>query len=503
MIRERFMNFLFRSIAKTAEQKLCSALTRGGFIIEWKEKQTNTLLYKGEIGMKELTYEKHQARYIGQDMMEYCAAAKFEDLPAEVVTRAKHIVMDDIACTLAGAKTRHMFENGLEYLAERTPGVIAPLGCTVKTRASMAAFLNAFHAQTHDFNDGLNNSGMLGGAYHPSRTVVSVALAVGEELHSSGKDILLAVVLGVEAAARMRNPSQKNFVADTYSAAVTAAKLMGADAKQMRAACALAAYTGPETVGKKLEYTAKDAGHKAAGPTCNPLAYAYIARSGIEAAEMAMLGFEGPVIDDNNAIASRYYTCGLGKDFQCMDMYFKPWPCCRKTHGAIDAALSLRNEHGIKAEDIKKIDIYQQTTGMYVNTPIAADMDINFGGQFSLQYTVTCVFLDGNVELKHYRWPDRKAPQRYVDFAKKITVHPDNGLDGYNAISPNHGIVEVELNDGRVFSMYCKYPLGSEPNALTEAQRIEKLRLCAEDLTEAQKDELINRILTLDQLEAM
>ena len=453
--------------------------------------------------MRELTYEKHQPKYIGQDMMEFCANVKFEDLPEEVVTRAKHIVMDAVACMMAGHHTRVAFENGLEYMAERVPGAVSPVGCTVKARASMAAFLNAFHAQTHDYNDGLNNSGMLGGAYHPGRTVVSVALAVGEELHSSGKDILLAVVLGVEAAARMRNPSHKNFVADTYSAAMTAAKLMGANSKQMRAACTLAAYTGPETVGKKLPYVAKVNGPKAAGPTCNPLAYAYIARSGVEAAEMAMLGFEGPELDDNNAIASRYYTCGLGKDYQCMDMYFKPWPCCRKTHGAIDAAIALRNEHGIKAEDIKKIDIYQQTTGMYVNTPIAADMDINFGGQFSLQYTVTCVFLDGTVDLRHYRWADRKAPQRYVDFSKKITVHPDNGLDGYNAISPNHGIVEVELNDGRVFSMYCKYPLGSEPNGMTEAQRIEKLRYCAEDLTEAQKDELVNWILTLDQLEAV
>ena len=140
---------------------------------------------------------------------------------------------------------------------------------------------------------------------------------------------------------------------------------------------------------------------------------------------------------------------------------------------------------------------------MYVNTPFNEDTDICYGGQFSLQYTVTCVFLDGNVELKHYRWPDRKAPKEYVDFSKKITVIADNGLDGHNAISPNHGIVEVELNDGQILSMYSKYPLGSEPNGMTEEQRIAKLRAFAEELTEAQKDELVNWILTLDQLAAM
>ena len=95
-----------------------------------------------------------------------------------------------------------------------------------------------------------------------------------------------------------------------------------------------------------------------------------------------------------------------------------------------------------------------------------------------------------NVELKHYRWADRKAPQKYVDFSKKITVYADNGLDGHNAISPNHGIVEAELKDGQVLSMYCKYPLGSEPNGMTQEQRIAKLRTCAEELTEAQEKRL-------------
>ena len=451
--------------------------------------------------MNKLTYEKHQPKYIGQDMMEFLANAKFEDLPAEVVTRAKHVVMDAVAVTLAGRKTRVMFGTTWDHMAPA--GDVTPVGCNFKTTAAMAAFLNALHAQTHDYNDGLNNSGMLGGAYHPGRTVVSTALAVGEKVHASGKDILLAVVLGIEAAARMRNPDHSSTVADSYSSAVVAAKLMGANAEQMRSACAMAAFLTPSEKTKSMGYlrAAKDA--KVAGPTANVMKYAYLNRNGVEAAEFAMMGYEGNHLADNNAIASRYYTCGLGKEYQCMDMYFKPWPCCRKTHGAIAATLALRDEHGVKAEDIEAIRVFQQTTGMYVNTPIKANVDVNFGGQFSLQYTVACAFLDGTVDLRHYRWADRKAPQQYVDLAAKVTVIADNGLDGHNAISPNHGIVEVDLKDGRTLSMYCQYPLGSEPNGMTEEQRIAKLRYCAEDMTEAEKDELVKWILTLDELEAL
>ena len=449
--------------------------------------------------MRELLKEKHSPRYLGQDLVEFLVKAKFEDLPEEVVLRAKHIVADAVACMLAGRKTRIQYGTQWDVFAKQAVGEVTPIGCDFKTSAAMGAYLNALHAQTHDFNDGLNNSGMLGGAYHPGRTVVAVALAVGQQVKATGKDVLLSVVLGIEVAARMRNPAHNSTVADAYSAAAVAAKLMGADEKQMRAAIALGGNIVPARHGKATGYIAPAGGGKTPGPTCNPLHYAYLNRNGVEAAEFAMMGFDGPQFDDNCAIASRYYTTGLGKEYQCMDMYFKPWPTCRKTHGAIDAALALRNEHGIKAEDVEAIRIYQQTTGMYVNTPISEDMDICFGGQFSLQYTVSCVFLDGNVELKHYRWADRKAPKKYVDFAKKITVIGDNGLDGHNAISPNHAIVEVDTVDGRTLTMYCRYPLGSEPNAMTHEQRIAKLRACAEDMTEAQKDELVSWVMDMDK----
>lgn len=451
--------------------------------------------------MYQLTREKHQAKYIGQDMMEYVATAKFEDLPAEVVTRAKHIVMDAIAVMLAGRKTRVMFDITWDHMAPA--GDVTPVGCDFKTTAAMAAFLNATHAQTHDYNDGLNNSGMLGGAYHPGRTVVSTALAVGQKVHASGKDILLAVVLGIEAAARMRNPAHNSTVADIYSSAVVAAKLMGADAEQIRSACTLAAHLSVGEKATGMGYPKPATHAKPAVHTANVIKYSYLNRTGVEAAEFAMLGYEGPGLNDNNAISTRYYSCGLGKEFQCMDMYFKPWPCCRKTHGAIDAALTLRNEHGVKAENIEAIRVFQQTTGMYVDAPFDENSDVNYGGQFSLQYTVACAFLDGDVDLHHFRWADRKAPKEYVELGRKVKVISDNGLDGYNAISPNHGIVEVDLKNGETLSLYCRYPLGSEPNGMSEEQRIAKLRTCAEDMSEAEKDALVKWILTLDEVAAL
>jgi 2-methylcitrate dehydratase PrpD len=91
---------------------------------------------------------------------------------------------------LAGYQTRKQYDISLEYMA-KVKGEVRPVGMDLTTDAASAAFLNAIHAQTHDANDGLNNSGMLGGAYHPGRTVVSVALAaVVKELEDPYKGVL-------------------------------------------------------------------------------------------------------------------------------------------------------------------------------------------------------------------------------------------------------------------------------------------------------------------------
>jgi hypothetical protein len=173
---------------------------------------------------------------------------------------------------------------------------------------------------------------------------------------------------------------------------------MGLTADQLLSACTLAAYSGDIGFFAKPGYGACAADAKNAGHTLNVMQYAYLARAGVEAATLAKMDFKGGTLVDNNAIASRYATCGLGKEYNVMDMYFKPWPTCRKTHGAIAATLELREKYGVKPEDVASIKIFQQTTGMYVNTPINTTMD-QFGGYFSLQYTVSCAMLDGNVEL--------------------------------------------------------------------------------------------------------
>ena len=46
------------------------------------------------------------------------------------------------------------------------------------------------------------------------------------------------------------------------------------------------------------------------------------------------------------AVDTQMLRDGLGRRFEFTQLSFKPYPCCRLTHTAIDAALALRADSG-------------------------------------------------------------------------------------------------------------------------------------------------------------
>ena len=63
-----------------------------------------------------------------------------------------------------------------------------------------------------------------------------------------------------------------------------------------------------------------------------------------------------------------------------------------------------------------------------------------------------------------------------------------------------------EIAKGKDFYMLVDHKpvgIGAEPNGMTVEQFVAKLRTCAEDMTETEKDALVNWILTLDEVAAL
>src|SRR5262249_3880010 len=135
---------------------------------------------------------------VTQTLARYIAATRWEDIPQDVRHQAKRSLINLFAVALAGCRTEPI-EIALASLAEFSGGKTATLiGRTERIDALSAAFLNAASANVHDFCDT-----HLKTVIHPTAPVAPALLALAELRVVSGKDLLLAFILGNEIQARI------------------------------------------------------------------------------------------------------------------------------------------------------------------------------------------------------------------------------------------------------------------------------------------------------------
>ena len=134
------------------------------------------------------------------------ADTSYEDLPDEVVDRAKTVMMDTLSCAVAGY-TKAPEECGwIIRIAKEMGG--APESTVwmdgAKLSAMAAAMANACMVHTIDYDDTHLES-----VAHLGSSLLGAVLSLGEKLHASGKEALTAFVLGFEVAARVGNSGNK------------------------------------------------------------------------------------------------------------------------------------------------------------------------------------------------------------------------------------------------------------------------------------------------------
>ena len=167
----------------------------------------------------------------------------FADLPASAVESARRDILDTFGCMLGGSGSPGIDEPF---------AVIARWGGREESRvllrgtrlpAPQAALLNASMGHALDFDDTLDT----GGSIHPGVSVLGSVLAVCDSLGGvSGRDVLLAVALGLDVSCRIALAStldrgwHRTAAIGVFGATAAAVKLLGLPPKQMLAAFGIA-----------------------------------------------------------------------------------------------------------------------------------------------------------------------------------------------------------------------------------------------------------------------
>src|SRR5919106_165241 len=168
---------------------------------------------------------------IADRLATFAADLRFEEIPPEVRERAKHLILDALGIALAS--TRRDFARralaGLEALGDR--GEVPAIGFGTRLTARDAATLNGILCHGLDFDDT-----HLAGIVHATVSAFPAALSASVTAGASGRDMLAAYVLGVEAAARLGAVAKGGFhqagfhptsVCGVFGSALLAGRLMG------------------------------------------------------------------------------------------------------------------------------------------------------------------------------------------------------------------------------------------------------------------------------------
>ncbi|MEI6727085.1 MAG: MmgE/PrpD family protein, partial [Actinomycetes bacterium] len=221
---------------------------------------------------------------------DFIATTSWSDLPPAVQTSSISCLLDSLGATLVGAGTA-VAEIAATYAREHLKGDGATiLGAGAKVSAMGAAFANAVAANGTDIDDcGIYTGG------HPGAQVFPTALALAEDLHRSGRELLTATVIGYEVAfragrcmnARSTSAEESGYRAcgswGAVAMAAIAARLLGLSAAQTEQALGIAEYHAPDLpLMRDLDHPSMVKHGMGIGPL-----------TGIMAAQLAALGFTG------------------------------------------------------------------------------------------------------------------------------------------------------------------------------------------------------------------
>jgi len=440
---------------------------------------------------------------VTRQLSTFILTTSLNSIPKEAQEMGKRAILDCLGVALAGSRDP-MAGIMVDFLKDMGGRPQASVwGKKFKTSPALAALTNGTFGHALDYDD-INRS-MRG---HPTVPVLPAALAVGEALQASGKEVLVAYLIGLEVEAKLgaginphlfENGWHPTAVLGTMGAAAAAAKLYQLPLPKIGVALGIAASLAS---GLRQNF----------GTMTKPLHAGHAAENGVVAAELARRGytadrgivegklglahaFAGPGKYDLNKIVAR-----LGQPFDIVSpgIGLKRYPSCARTHPAIDAMLDLVGQNDIHPEGVQSISC----AGSYT-TPtmlIHSRPQIALEGKFSLEFCVALALLERKVELSQFK--DRKVQDPKIqEMIKKVSfsIRPDlNNIE--NSGNPST-TVKVLMKDGREFTKTVDEARGTPQNPLSPEEVREKYQQCVKRIQS--KKEMERTIEMVENLEKL
>jgi 2-methylcitrate dehydratase PrpD len=445
-------------------------------------------------------------RALASRVADWAAAVRFDDLPADVVATTRLRILDVIGLALAGLETPfgQSTRRATRALSPEGPSRVWGTGDQVAMGA--AAFANAAFAQALEYDDTHNES-----IVHMSSPSVAMALAIAGTRLVSGRDLVLAVAIANEVSCRVGSVVPGQFhrrgfhptgLFAPFGIAIGASRLLGLPPEQMTSAAGIVGSLAAGLLECWVDGTQSKFLHSG-----------FAAQNGIQAALLAQAGATGParVLEGRFGLFASHLQDGslskafgrvvdeLGQRWDSRDASFKPFPSAHVLHPYIDLILRLRQQHGLRPEDVHSIECpVAEFNVSIVCEPVEEKCApaSEAHGRVCLQFTLAEALARGQLGRTAYSDQARRDPA-ILALARRVSYHVDPSFPPPGRFK---GAVRVTLTDGRVFEEVEEYNRGSLQNPMTGDELRAKFHDNAGALSAGERARLVDAIAEVERL---
>ena len=438
---------------------------------------------------------------LGRRIADWVHGISYAALPDKTVHEAKRRILDSIGTCLGAYHVRpaKVARAVAQSVVDTRAGIV--WGTHHSTLPELAAFANGAMVRYLDFNDTYLSLEPA----HPSDNIPA-AVAVGQAAGKSGKDCILALVIGYEIQCRMcdaaslRAGGWDHVTYGALSTAMAAGKLWDLGPDQLEHALGL---SGVCNITTRQTRTGQISDWKAC-------AFSNAARNGVFAADLARRGLTGPfeIFEGPKGLMKQLNLPGLAEvrigtdgDYMIDKTYIKFWPAEYHSQSAIDACLQLRPQ--VAGKTIEKIHIgsFEAAVSIIGSEPEKLRPTSRETADHSMFYCCAAALVDGDVTLQTFD-EERLTDAKLLGLIDRTEIVEDPELNkGYPKGIPND--VTITCSDGTKVNKRVDFPRGHAGNPMTDDEVVAKFQRLADGvIAKDTADALVERVMKFDTLDS-
>ena len=336
----------------------------------------------------------------------------------------------------------------------------AVLGRSERLDMAGAALVNGITSHTFDFDDT-----HLKTIIHPAGPVASAVLALAEGLGSPGRQVIDALVLGIDVSCRVGNMMYPEHYdrgwhitgsTGTLGAAAGCARLLGLGETPTAMALGIAA---SQPIGMREQFGTMTKPFHPGGAARAGLLSALLAKNGFTASARAIEAARGYAQTVSTKCDWKEITDQLGERFEISFNTYKPFACGIVIHPSIDACVQLR-DRGVKAEDVERIEL--RVHSLVLELTGKKEPQEGLQGKFSVYHGCAAGLIFGQAGEGEYEDAIVNRPD-VVALRRKVVATVDDAIDEASAD------VVAHLKGGRQEHVFVKHAIGSLECPMTDA----------------------------------